>query len=94
MQSTDGVTWTTRTLGSTELPAGMALTTVRAVGATLYATGDNFSNKHVIVRSDDGGASWSVVHEGTTSGIASLAGIAASPGRIVTVGGVKSVTLP
>ncbi|MBI5718419.1 MAG: exo-alpha-sialidase [Burkholderiales bacterium] len=94
MRSADGVTWTTATLADTELPTGIFLTTVRAVGATLYATGDNFSNKHAIIKSDDGGVTWSVAYEGTTNGIANLAGIAASAERIVTVGGVKSVTLP
>lgn len=94
MRSADGVTWVTSLLGSTELPSAISLTTVRAVGSTLYATGDNFSNQHAIVKSDDGGLTWSLAYQGQTSGIANLAGLAASPTRVVTVGGVKSVTLP
>jgi hypothetical protein len=94
MRSGDGVTWITTVLAPTELPTGISLTTVRAVGTTLYATGDNFSNQHAIVKSDDGGLTWSLAYQGQTSGIANLAGLAASPSRVVTVGGVKSVTLP
>lgn len=94
MRSADGVTWTTALLTSTELPSAISLTTVRAVGTTLYATGDNFSNQHAIIKSDDGGVTWSLAYQGQTSGIANLAGLAASPTRVVTVGGVKSVTLP
>ena len=89
-----GNEYTSATLSATELPSGISLTTVRAVGSTLYATGDNFQTRHAIVRSDDGGATWSTVYEGSTSGIANLAGLAASAERVVTVGGVKSVTLP
>jgi hypothetical protein len=92
--STDGVTWTVHALSSSEAPAGHSLTTVLSSGSTLYATGDNLQTKHIIVQSTDGGATWSSAYSGTVSGIASLMGIAASSTRIVTVGGVKSVTLP
>lgn len=92
--SVDGVTWVVHALSTTEAPAGHPLAKVLASGGTIYATGDNFSNKNVIVQSTDGGATWSIAHQETLSGNASLMGIAASPSRIVTVGGVRSVTLP
>lgn len=92
--SPDGVSWTVHALGTSEAPAGYPLVAVLYSGSALYATGDNFGNKHVIVKSVDGGASWSSVYSATVSGNAMLAGLAASGTRIVTVGGVKSVTLP
>jgi hypothetical protein len=94
MRSADGVTWSSATLASDVLPTGISLTTVRAVGSTLYATGDNFQSRHAIVQSTDGGATWTLAYEAQTNGIATLAGLAASADRVVTVGGVKSVTLP
>jgi len=92
--SADGVTWAVHALSTAEAPASHPLAKVLEVGGTLYATGDNFSNKQIIVKSTDGGASWSIAHQDTLSGNASLMGIAASPSRVVTVGGVRSVTLP
>ena len=92
--SADGVSWTKRVLADTEIAAGFPLQAVLAHGGALYATADNLSNKHKILKSTDAGASWTPVHEATVSGNASLAGIAASADRVVTVGGVKSVTLP
>lgn len=92
--SADGQTWSVHALGSSEASAGFPLATALAVGSTLYATGDNLGNKHLIVASTDAGASWTVVHQATVSGNAMLAGMAASADRVVTVGGVKSVTLP
>lgn len=94
MRSADGRVWTTAVLPESALPSGIFLGKVAAVGGVLYATGDNFGNRHAILKSDDGGETWSLVHQETTSGNAMLAGIAASPDRVVTVGGVKSVTLP
>lgn len=92
--STDGVSWTRRILADTEAPANFPLLAVLAQGDTLYATADNAGNQHLILKSVDAGASWTVVHQAQVSGIAMLAGIATSGSRIVTVGGVKSVTLP
>lgn len=93
--SADGVTWTHRALDtSTEIAAGFPLAAVLYQGGALYATADNFGNKHAILKSTDNGNSWTRVYEATTSGNAVLAGIAASPDRIVTLGGIKSVTLP
>jgi hypothetical protein len=49
----------------------------------------------MIVQSTDGGATWSIAYQGTATGVQlQLPGMAASPDRIVTVGGGKSVTLP
>lgn len=92
--SPDGATWTVRVLDAAAAPAGHPLVAVLRVGDAIYATGDNASNRHIIVKSVDGGATWSLVHQAQVQGNAMLAGIASSGGRIVTVGGVKSVTLP
>lgn len=92
--SSDGTEWTVIQVPTTVAPSNFPLLAVLYHDGTLYATGDNLSNKHIILQSTDEGASWTLVHEATTSGIAMLAGIAASDSRIVTVGGVKSVTLP
>ncbi len=94
MTSSDGTAWTRRALSSTEAPAGFSLRAVLALGSTLYATGDNGQTQHVIVKSTDAGATWTVAYQGQANGQATLAGIAASADRVVTVGGVKSVTLP
>lgn len=94
MTSSDGTAWTRRALSSTEAPAGFSLRAVLALGSTLYATGDNGQTQHVIVKSTDAGATWTVAYQGQTNGQATLAGIAASADRVVSVGGVKSVTLP
>jgi hypothetical protein len=74
------------------------LQAVLAVGSTLYATGSVGSisgSQHMIVQSTDGGATWSIAYQGTATGVQlQLPGMAASPDRVVTVGGGKSVTLP
>jgi photosystem II stability/assembly factor-like uncharacterized protein len=92
--SPDGTTWTRRALAPTEAPAGFPLSAVHLKDGVLYAAGDNFGNQHVILQSNNGGASWQVVHQAQLTGIAMLAGFASSAERIVSVGGVKSVTLP
>lgn len=92
--STDGVSWTRRALTSSEIDANRPLNAAVVKGNTWYATADNFQSTHVIIASTDQGVTWAKVHEATVQGNASLAGIAASADRIVTVGGVKSVTLP
>lgn len=92
--STDGASWTLVNIPDTVVPGGFNLGAVAAVGGVLYATGDNLSNRHVIIKSTDGGASWTQAYTGQVSGNAMLAGIAGSADRVVTVGGVKSVTLP
>ncbi len=94
MTSPNGINWARRALSITEAPAGFSLRAVLALGSTLYATGDNQQTQHVIVKSSDAGATWSIAYQGQTNGNAMLAGIAASAERVVTVGGVKSVTLP
>jgi hypothetical protein len=98
MTSPDGVTWTRRALGTGETLPGVPLQAVLAVGSTLYATGaaGNISGtQNMIVQSTDGGATWSIAYQGTGTGVQlQLVGMAASPERVVTVGGVKSVTLP
>jgi hypothetical protein len=98
MTSPDGMTWTRRALGTGEALPGMALQAVLAVGGTVYATGSggNISGtQHMIVQSTDGGATWSIAYQGTATGVQlQLPGMAASPDRVVTVGGGKSVTLP
>lgn len=94
MTSPDGVTWTARAVPAEAAPVGHALRAVAAVGGVLYATGDTGTTGHVIIRSADGGVTWTQAYLGTTNGNAMLAGIAASADRLVTVGGVKSVTLP
>lgn len=94
MSSTDGVTWTRRALSTAEAPAGFKLVAVINVGSTLYATGDDGGSKQLIIKSTDGGATWTPVHQAQTIGNGVLSGLAASPTRVVTVGGVKSVTLP
>lgn len=92
--SADGATWTRVDIPTLVVPANFKLVAVAQVGGVLYAAGDNASTKHVIVRSEDQGATWTQAYSATTTGNAMLAGIAASADRVVTVGGVKSVTLP
>lgn len=93
MSSADGNTWTRTALPDTVAPANHSLAAVAWTGGRFYATGDNLSNKRVIVSSADG-LTWTQEHASTASGNASLAGIAASDTRIVTVGGANSVTKP
>jgi hypothetical protein len=96
--SPDGETWTRRPLGTGETLAGVPLQAVLAVGPTIYATGavgSGSGSQHMIVQSTDAGATWSIAYQGTGTGVQlQLPGMAASPDRVVTVGGVKSVTLP
>jgi IPT/TIG domain len=98
MTSPDGVTWTRRALDAGETLPGVPLQAVLAVGSTVYATGSVGSisgSQHMIVQSTDGGATWSIAYQGTATGVQlQLPGMAASPDRVVTVGGGKSVTLP
>ncbi|CAD5371774.1 IPT/TIG domain-containing protein [Rubrivivax sp. A210] len=97
MTSPDGLTWTRRALAAGEALSGVPLQAVLAVGSTIYATGAAGSisgSQNMIVQSTDGGASWSIAYQGTGTGQLQLVGMAASPDRVVTVGGVKSVTLP
>lgn len=98
MTSPDGLAWTRRALGTGETLPGVPLQAVLAVGTTIYATGSagNISGtQNMIVQSTDGGATWSIAYQGTGTGVQlQLPGMAASPERVVTVGGVKSVTLP
>ena len=92
--SPDGSAWTVTELPTSQAPANYSLAAVLSVGTSLYAIGDNAGNKHIVLKSIDNGATWSIAHEATVTGNALLAGIAASSARIVTVGGVTSVTLP
>jgi len=92
--SADGANWTRVDIATSVVPANFKLVAVAQVGNVLYATGDNGSTRHVIVKSEDQGATWTQVYEAGTAGNAMLAGIAASADRVVTVGGVKSVTMP
>ncbi|MFO1297002.1 MAG: IPT/TIG domain-containing protein [Rubrivivax sp.] len=92
--SADGANWTRVEIPSSVVPANFKLAAVAQVGSVLYATGDNGSTQHLIVKSEDQGATWTQVHQATTAGNAMLAGIAASADRVVTVGGVTSVTMP
>lgn len=93
MSSADGSTWTRTPLPTTAAPADHALAAVIWDGSRFYATGDNLGNKRVIVSSADG-LNWTQEHASTASGNASLGGIASSGTRIVTVGGVSSLTKP
>lgn len=93
MSSADGSTWTRTPLPTTAAPADHALAAVLWDGSRFYATGDNLGNKRVIVSSADG-LSWQQEHASTASGNASLGGMAHSGTRIVTVGGVSSLTKP
>ena len=72
-----------------------------AAGSTLYAAGDigNIGNisgsQNMTVQSTDAGATWSIAYQGTATGSnLLLTGNASSATRIVTLGGVRSVTLP
>lgn len=94
MTSPDGVTWSRLALPTAAAPAGFKLAAALWTGSKIYATGDNGNNRHLIVSSADGGATWAQEYEGQGSGNGVLAAIASSGTRIVTVGGVKSVTLP
>lgn len=93
MTSPDGVNWTRTALPAEVIATGFPLLSAVWTGTRLYATADNLGNRHAIVSSVDG-ITWAAEYSGQVSGNAVLSGIAASPSRLVTVGGVKSVTLP
>lgn len=95
MTSQNGTSWTLYALSEEEASTGKPLERVmwNATDSRLYATGYDFSNHQIIISSANG-SNWTLEYEATVSGNGALAGIAASPTRIVTVGGVKSVTLP
>lgn len=94
MQSQDGSNWTRFAVDATAAPAGYTLRTAFVHGdSRVYATGDNNGSAHVIVSSANG-STWRQEYQGSTTGQGQLSGIAASPARIVTVGGTRSVTLP
>lgn len=94
MTSPDGVTWTRVDIDTGIAPANHGLQEAGWDGSRIYATGDNMQTGRVIISSADG-STWLQEHTSTaSSGQGSLLGIAFSPTRIVTVGGVNNVTKP
>lgn len=94
--SHNGVTWSVRNLPAAEASTGKPLQKVmwHAGQQRAYATGYDAQSSHVIVSSANG-SNWTLEYANNlVQGSGMLAGIAASPTRIVTVGGSASVTKP
>ncbi|MCB1673134.1 MAG: IPT/TIG domain-containing protein [Pseudomonadales bacterium] len=93
--SSDGITWTEQALPAEAI--GYSLNDVVWTGTKLYAVGDKMigpgKEKRIILSSSDG-ITWVIEHEseGANFTSASLAGIAASEGVIVTLGGGNLLT--
>lgn len=95
MTSQNGSNWTRYALTAGEASTGKPLQEVTwdATASKLYASGNDFGSNHVIVSSSNG-SNWTLEYQGSATGNGALNGIAASPTRVVTVGGTRSVTRP
>lgn len=93
LTSSDGSSWTRVVLPVEGAPAGYVLRDVAWTGSVLVAVGDNGGTSRVVTTSADG-TSWTQAHQSTTSGNSALDGVAAGGGKVVAVGGNRTVTTP
>lgn len=93
LTSSDGSSWTRVALPVAGAPAGYTLRDVTWTGSVLVAVGDNGGTGRVVTTSSDG-SSWTQAHQSTTSGNSALDGVASGGGKVVAVGGTRTVTAP
>lgn len=93
LTSSDGSSWTRVALPVAGAPAGYTLRDVTWTGSVLVAVGDNGGTGRVVTTSTDG-STWTQAHQSTTAGNSALESVAAGAGKVVAVGGTRTVTAP
>lgn len=93
MYSSDGSNWTRVDLPAEAVPADFTLRDVAWTGSQFVVVGDNNGTTRVVATSPDG-ATWTQAHTSTHAGNSVLEGVAAGGGKVVAVGGTRTVTSP